>query len=898
MTTHLKALIAKLNPTSRRAMEFAANLALTRTHHEVDIEHVLLALLDHSDTDVVSILRAYGMEPSRWQKDLLDSLGQFRTGNTRSPVLSRNIIGWLEAAWLRASVNYEARCLRSGYLLLELVSNEDIQRMVEQCCRQLATIPVEELEEKLPQLLRLSKESADSIPGADGMAQSIAGGVMHSGGAPTPALDRYTVDLTAQARNGKLDPVLGRDAEVRQMMDILLRRRQNNPILTGEPGVGKTAVVEGLAQRIAQGEVPDILKNVVLRTLDLGLLQAGASVKGEFESRLRSVIGEVKNSMAPIILFIDEAHTIIGAGGQAGQNDAANLLKPALARGELRTIAATTWAEYKKYFEKDAALARRFQVVKVEEPSEDDAIQMLRGVAATMEEHHKVRILDEAVVEAVRISSRYLMGRQLPDKGISVLDTACARVALSRAGTPPALADVLRLIENIDREIAVLRKENNSAQAERLADLQVRRTGLETDLSVLREAFEAQRALVEEISGLRQQLQDLEAKQLQAKATATTDANAAEADAAALHVALQDAKAKLLAQHRSHLMVYDCVDGAAIADVVSAWTGIPLGRIVSDELNAVRKLKDLLGQRVVGQDRALDVIARRIQIAKAGLEDPGKPKGVFLLAGPSGVGKTETALALAEILYGGECNLVTINMSEYQEAHSVASLKGAPPGYVGFGEGGVLTEAVRRKPYSVVLLDEVEKAHPDVLELFFQVFDKGVLEDSEGREVDFRNTIIILTSNVGTEVIGSAVEHGVTIDGKKRHPLPADLLDLMRDELQRAFKPAFLGRLNVIPYYPLSDDVMRCIVELKLAKVKRRLHANHGATLEFDSATVKAIVSRCTEIDSGARDADNIIANTVLGPVSEELLARIADDKSVRLVAIKAKRDKLSVTVD
>jgi type VI secretion system protein VasG len=897
MSTNLKALIEKLNPTSRRAMEFAANLALARTHHEVDIEHVLLALLDHGNTDVVSILRAYGVEPSRLQKDLLDSLEQFRTGNTRNPVLSRHITSWLESAWLRASVNYESRCLRSGHLLLELVANHDMQRTIEQSCRLLSAIPVDELKEKLPQILRLSKEAAGDSGSDGGASDSTASDNAHSGSMPTPALDRYTTDLTAQARAGKLDPVLGRDAEVRQMMDILLRRRQNNPILTGEPGVGKTAVVEGLAQRIVRGDVPEVLKNVALRTLDLGLLQAGASVKGEFESRLRSVISEVKSSPVPIILFIDEAHTIIGAGGQAGQNDAANLLKPALARGELRTIAATTWAEYKKYFEKDAALARRFQVVKVEEPSEDDAIQMLRGVAATMEAHHNVRLLDEAVVEAVRISSRYLTGRQLPDKAISVLDTACARVALSRAGTPPALADVQRLIENIDREISALRKEGSPEQAARLADLHARRIGLESDLAALREAFEAQRVLVDEISSLREQLRELELNAEQ-PGSQSGASSAGTDDAATLRAALEYAKARLLAQHRTHLMVYDCVDGLAIADVVSAWTGIPLGRIVSDELNAVRKLKDLLEQRVVGQAHALDAIARRIQIAKAGLEDPGKPKGVFLLAGPSGVGKTETALALAEILYGGERNLVTINMSEYQEAHSVAGLKGAPPGYVGFGEGGVLTEAVRRKPYSVVLLDEVEKAHPDVLELFFQVFDKGVLEDSEGREVDFRHTIIILTSNVGTELINSAVEHGVTVDGKKRHPLPVDLVDLMRSELQRVFKPAFLGRLNVIPYYPLTEEAMRRIVELKLAKVKRRLLANHGAMLEFDGATVKAIVSRCTEIDSGARDADNIIANAVLSPMSDELLARMSEGKPVRIIELKAKRDKMSVAVD
>ncbi|WP_334187804.1 type VI secretion system ATPase TssH [Noviherbaspirillum sp.] len=898
MNTNLKALIAKLNPTTRHAMEFAANLALSRTHHEIDVEHVLLALLDKPDTDLAAILKAYDIDTARLETDLTAGLAQFRTGNTRNPVLSGNIPRWLQAAWLAASVDFGDGQLRSAYLLLALVADDEIARLVNGSCSALSRLPVDDLRRNLPHLLRLSKERADragegaSLPDAHSAASATSS---PAAGRQTPALDKYTIDLTAQARAGKIDPVLGRDTEVRQMIDILLRRRQNNPILTGEPGVGKTAVVEGLARRITQGDVPEVLRNVTLRTLDLGLLQAGASVKGEFESRLRAVIDEVRASLAPIILFIDEAHTMIGAGGQAGQNDAANLLKPALARGELRTIAATTWAEYKKYFEKDAALARRFQVVKVEEPSEEAAIQMLRGIADAMEKHHNVRILDEAVVDAVRISSRYLAGRQLPDKAISVLDTACARVGLSRASVPAAIEDIQRLLDNIERESAALRKEQNPFHAKRLEELRLRRQELEQDLSLRQTAFEQQRVLVEQIGALRKRLENGTGRETEAGPGKRPKNGAVAGEDA--HAELLAAQKKLHDAHQAQPMIYDCVDTATIAEVVSGWTGIPLGRMVADEIDTVRNLKALLEQRVIGQGHALGMIAQRIQIAKASLEDPGKPKGVFLLVGPSGVGKTETALALADTLYGGERNLVTINMSEYQEAHSVSGLKGSPPGYVGYGEGGVLTEAVRRRPYSVVLLDEVEKAHPDVLELFFQVFDKGVLEDAEGREVDFRNTVIILTSNVGSDLVMKAVEHGVTVDGRKRQPTPEDLLELLRKDMQRVFKPAFLGRLSVIPYYPIKDEVMRRIVELKLGKVGQRMLRNHQATLSYDRTLVDMIVSRCTQVDSGARDADAIISNSVLAQMSDQVLARMVDGQAVGSVALKVRKDKLAVLV-
>ena len=910
MTIDLKSLIAKLDSPTRKAMESAANVALSRTHHEIDIEHVLLELLAATDGDLLRILKAYRIDAQRLQADLLASLEHFRTGNTRNPVLSRNIVRWLEMAWLAANVNYGADKLGSGFLLLALVSDEELQRLLVSSCAALKKLPVDDLKDNLPAILRLSKQPQGKGQGAASeseMGEYDEGDpIGHARSTNSPSLDKYTIDLTAQARAGKIDPVLGRDGEIRQMIDILMRRRQNNPILTGEPGVGKTAVVEGLALRIIEGDIPEVLANITLRTLDLGLLQAGASVKGEFENRLRSVIDEVKASLKPIILFIDEAHTLIGAGGAAGQNDAANLLKPALARGELRTIAATTWSEYKKYFEKDAALARRFQVVKIDEPSEDAAIQMVRGIANAMEGHHQIRILDEAVVEAVKLSSRYITGRQLPDKAISVLDTACARVALSRASKPAAVEDTERLIQNIDRESAALKKEQDPAHDKRLAELAARRIDLEKDLLAHRANLSEQGKLVEEIAALRAKLSEAvaEADEPTKKGKAESKTAAKSGKKSAEHTLRESLRETLLATqkklhelHQKQALIWECVDSASIAGVISGWTGIPLGGMVANELDTVRNLHRLLEQRVVGQNHALELIARRIQIAKANLEDPGKPKGVFLLVGPSGVGKTESALALADTLYGGERNLITINMSEYQEAHTVSGLKGSPPGYVGYGEGGVLTEAVRRKPYSVVLLDEVEKAHPDVLELFFQVFDKGLLEDAEGREVDFKNIIIILTSNVGTELIMGAVEHGVTVEGQKRQPTPEDLVQLLRPSLQRSFKPAFLGRLSVIPYYPISDEIMRLIVTLKLGKVTQRLLTNHGARLAYDPALVDLIVARCTEVDSGARDAESIITDTVLAQVSDQVLARMAQGHAVQTVDLKIRKCQLVVVV-
>ncbi len=657
--------------------------------------------------------------------------------------------------------------------------------------------------------------------------------------------------------------MLGRDAEIRQMIDILTRRRQNSPILTGEAGVGKTAVVEGLAGCIVGGLVPPILQGVELLSLDLGMLQAGASVKGEFEARLKGVLDEVKASPKPIIMFIDEAHTLIGAGGAAGQNDAANLLKPALARGELRTIAATTWSEYKKYFEKDPALTRRFQVVKIEEPEEGRALAMLRGMAAAMASHHKVRILDEAIVEAVKLSSRYIAGRQLPDKAVSVLDTACARIAISQNAVPAEIQDARQQRSVLATERVLLQAEANagSDHADRIAAIAAEDASLASSLEQLETRWHQEQALVTSLD-------------TQLKALAELPEGA---DADQPREQVRTLREQLAGLQGHSPMVNALVDGNAVAQIIAAWTGIPVGKMVSDEIQTVLQLRELLEGRVIGQSHALEAIAQRVRTSRANLEDPGKPKGVFLLVGTSGVGKTETAVALADVLYGGERNMITINMSEYQEAHTVSSLKGSPPGYVGYGEGGVLTEAVRRRPYSVVLLDEIEKAHPDVLELFFQVFDKGKMEDGEGREIDFKNTLILLTSNAGSELIMDACREG--------EPPPPEALDeLLRPELNRVFKPAFLGRTTVIPYFPLRDEQMQQIARLKLDKIARRIAANHGACFEYSPELVAALVARCTEVDSGARAIDNILTGTLLPEIATDVLARMGEGAAVSLI--------------
>ena len=867
MSTSLKTLVSKLDDTCRTAAERAAAITMARGHHEVDIEHVLLALLEVNDSDVGVLCRRFDVSTSGLTRDLERELQGFKTGNTRTPVFSSRLPTLFEHAWLIASLDAHDARIRSAHLLLALLTEPSLAQIAYRTSALFARFDLDQLKHKLDEATRGSREARQSTAprGESDAADEQATPAVDN---RTPALDQFTTNLTQRARDGKIDPVIGREAEIRQAIDILMRRRQNNPILTGEAGVGKTAVVEGLALRIAEGDVPDPLKGVSLHTLDLGLLQAGASVKGEFENRLKNVIDEVKKSPHPIVLFIDEAHTMIGAGGQAGQNDAANLLKPALARGELRTIAATTWSEYKKYFEKDAALARRFQVVKVEEPTEPLAAAMLRGMAPLMEKHFNVRIRDEAITEAVRLSARYITGRQLPDKAISVLDTACAKVALGQAATPAAIEDLRKHLDRLDVEARGLERESASGTPHdaRLKALGEERDVAKKSVDELKTRHAAERTLVAEVQALREGLEG---------------GHATPADKSA---ELKAKLAELAGLQAEHTLVPVEVDASVVAAIVAAWTGIPLGKMVKDDLRTVLGMEPLLEARVIGQTHAIKAIAQRVRTSRANLEDPNKPKGVFLFVGPSGVGKTETALALAELLYGGERKLITINMSEYQEAHSVSGLKGSPPGYVGYGEGGVLTEAVRRNPYSVVLLDEAEKAHPDVLELFYQVFDKGVLDDAEGREIDFRNCVIILTSNVGSSQIMQACINKTPAE----YPSADELAEALRPVLYKTFKPAFLGRMKVIPYYAIGDDALEKIIRLKLDRIAARVGVNHKAEFVYDTKLVDAVLARCTEVDTGARNVDHILNGTLLPEIAGHVLARMADGRSVNRIKVSA----------
>jgi type VI secretion system protein VasG len=900
MPVNLRALIGKLNNTTRGAVEAAAGLCLSRTHYDVEIEHFLVKLLDATDSDFAFILRHYGIDRSRLAADLARGLDKLKTGNARTPAISPSLVQMLTEAWTIGSVDYGATHVRSGYALLALVGTDDLARFAREVSREFTKITPDSLRKDLPSLVTQSAEEAEAAraPAAIGSAD----GPRTAG--KTPNLDQYTVNLSARAKAGKIDPVLGRDFEIRQMVDILLRRRQNNPILVGEAGVGKTAVVEGFALRIANGDVPPPLRNVAVRTLDLALLQAGAGVKGEFENRLKGLIEEVKQSPTPIILFIDEAHTMIGAGGQAGQNDAANLLKPALARGELRTIAATTWSEYKKYFEKDPALSRRFQLVKVEEPTEDSCLLMMRAAAPFLEGHHNVRILDDGLEAAVSLSHRYLADRQLPDKAVSVLDTACARLALGQNATPGVVEDAMRRLDDIAVQMRILEREVavGADHSQRLTELAREREETRAELDKLNERWKSERELVTKVRAVREQLEKLAtgepAREPAGAATAGAGGNGASAhsasgngasteqagdaavsqpapDPVALRSELAALNAELDALQGESPLIRVCVDSTIIGEVISGWTGIPVGKMLRDELGTVLALEGHLGARVIGQSHALEYISRRIRTSRAGIEDPKKPKGVFMLVGPSGVGKTETALALSDLLYGGEHNLITINMSEFQEAHTVSTLKGSPPGYVGYGEGGVLTEAVRRRPYSVVLLDEVEKAHPDVLELFFQVFDKGQMEDGEGRQIDFKNTIIILTTNAGTDTIMKLSADPETTPGHEA------LVRALKPELDKTFKPAFLGRLVIIPFFPIRDDVMKKIVRLKLGRIQKRIESTHRVRFSYDDALVDAVAARCTEVESGARNVDNILTNTLLPEVSVRILEQLATGEQI-----------------
>ncbi len=835
MNVNLKALIGKLNKETRSAVESAAGLCLSRTHYDVEIEHFLLKALDATDGDLSFAFRHFGIDRSRLAGDLQRSLDKLRSGNARTPALSPTLVRVLTDGWTLGSVEFGAGQVRTGHVLLALTADDDLRRMALDISREFEKIPAESLRKDFAAITAESSEERTAVAGGGAAGSSSAPGQPRPGG-KTPFLDQYSQDLTQRARDGKMDPILGRDTEVRQVVDILTRRRQNNPILVGEAGVGKTAVVEGFAVRIANGDVPPALRGVSLRSLDLALLQAGAGVKGEFENRLKGLIEEVKNSETPIILFIDEAHTMIGAGGQAGQNDAANLLKPALARGELRTIAATTWSEYKKFFEKDPALSRRFQLVKVEEPSELTCALMLRGVVPALERHHGVRILDDGLEAAVRLSHRYIPDRQLPDKAVSVLDTACARLALGQSTTPPPLEDTLRRLDDLEVQERVLLREAavGTDHGERLGEIAAQRARAELSRDELAGRWGRERDLVTTIRDLRVRLEgELPDAPAGNGADASPALSAEEAQGALAELArLNDELTEL--QGDTPLMRI-CVDAQLIGEVISGWTGVPVGKMLTDEVATVLRLEQHLGVRVIGQDHAMEIISRRVRTSRADIEDPSKPKGVFMLVGPSGVGKTETALAIADLLYGGERNLISINMSEFQEAHTV------------------------------------EKAHPDVLELFFQVFDKGNMEDGEGRSIDFKNTVILLTTNAGTDTIMK-----LTGDPEMM-PNHEGLVKALKPELNATFKPAFLGRMVIIPYFPVRDEALKQIIRLKVGKLQRRLQETHRMALLFDESLVDAIADRCTEVESGARNVDNILTNSLMPEISRMILESVAE---------------------
>ncbi|ANI60816.1 type VI secretion system ATPase TssH [Pseudomonas sp. GR 6-02] len=844
----LASLIGRLNPDNRRALERAAQRCLQRGHHYVEIEHLLLELLDIEGGDFAWLLPRFGLERDALTAEINKALELFKSGSTRTPALSAHTIGLLEDAVVQASV-LGLESIRSGLLLLALLDRDERRSLLLNSASSLLKIPREALRSNL---LEWTENSREHVGGTRPV----------SAGHPQPkqdsVLDQFTQDLTADAHAGRIDPIVGRDGEIRQCIDILLRRRQNNPILVGAPGVGKTAVVEGLALRIAAGDVPPSLQEVSLRVLDLGLLQAGAGVKGEFEQRLKGVIDAVRSADKPIILFIDEAHTLIGAGGAEGGSDAANLLKPALARGELRTLAATTWLEYKKYFEKDPALARRFQLVQVEEPDEITAVEMLRGVAAKLEQHHGVQVLDAAIHEAVKLSHRYISGRQLPDKAISVLDTACARVALGQHDVPPPLESLRHRQQSLKEEVERLRREQATGldHRERITLLETESVGNVQAIRELETRWNEERVAVRELLETRRELLALSERADNDKPDEATDSHIDH-----LAAELVRLEAGLDAIRQDDPLVPEQVDGKTVAAVIAGWTGIPVGKMLADEAHAVRTLGQRMGLRVMGQSTALNTIAQRLQAYRAGLTDPQKPVGVFLLVGPTGVGKTETAYALADALYGGERNLISINLSEYQEAHTVSQLKGAPPGYVGYGSGGVLTEAVRRKPYSVVLLDEIEKAHPDVLEAFYNVFDKGVMEDGTGLVVDFKNTVMLATSNVGAELLLDTPTAQLGTDAFN---------EALHHVLLKAFRPAFLARMTVVAYRPLDEATLEGIVLAKLEKLRGRYKAATGKQFEFDAGIVQAVLAKCSA--AGARDVENVLMTQVTGKLAEWVL--------------------------
>lgn len=884
----LKSLVGKLNEPCKIALEGAAGLCLARTHYNVEIEHWLLKILEIPNSDLTAILEKFDIDIGKLTQDLNRELDRIKSGNSRAPALSPGIVDLNKAAWMLASVEYGHSQITSAHLLAALMLDDNLRRSTEITSGTLKDIPPESLRDLAKAIVGTTPESS----GGEATASGDAGTNKQTAGAPSksPALDKFTINLTESAKQGKIDAVLGRDEEIRQIIDILIRRRQNNPILTGEAGVGKTAVVEGLAMRIASGDVPEPLKKVSVRSLDLGLLQAGASVKGEFENRLKSVISEVKASPEPIIMFIDEAHTMIGAGGKEGQGDAANLLKPALARGELRTIAATTWAEYKKYFERDPALTRRFQVVKVEEPSEEKAINMMRAISVMLQAHHGVRIMDEAIVDSVKLSSRYITARQLPDKSVSLLDTACARVSLSQSATPASVEDTRRLINQNAANIISLERENATLGncETRIAEINAEQEHLKALLLEQEAQWEKEKEKVAEIHTLQKEIEkDFQAQQQGEAKKDDKDAPKplTDEERTKIKTEIHQLMEQLTELQGDDPMIQVNVGSQAIAEVVANWTGIPVGKMVADEINSILNLTDELKRRVIGQDHALDAIAQNVRTSRAGLTDPRKPIGVFFMVGPSGVGKTETALALADMLYGGEQNITTINMSEFKEEHKVSMLLGSPPGYVGFGEGGVLTEAVRRKPYSVVLLDEMEKAHPGVQDIFYNVFDKGTIKDGEGRDIDFRNTIIIMTSNAGEEHIRAMCE------ASEELPEPEVLLDNLRPQLLKHFKPAFLGRTTAIPYYPLGDEDLMKICQINMRRIEKRVREHYQAEFSYDEDVSLHIVARSQEVDTGARNIENILTRTMLPELASECLARMANGETIKKIHVRTNDD-------
>ncbi|MEO1616207.1 MAG: type VI secretion system ATPase TssH [Planctomycetota bacterium] len=914
-------LFGKLNSVGYKSIESATVFCKMRGNPYVELVHWLNQILQLEDSDLHRIVKQFNINPSRLAKDLTAALDRLPRGSTSISDLSSHIEEAVERGWVYGTLMFGETQVRTGHLMVGILKTRSLINALRSISEEFAKIKLETLTERFEEVVAGSPE--ESMAATDGF--QIGGGAVpgEASGAMPPAamgkqeaLQQFTVDLTENARNGNIDPIVGRDEEIRQIIDVLMRRRQNNPILTGEAGVGKTAVVEGFALKIAAGDVPPPLQDVRLLCLDVGLLQAGASMKGEFENRLKQVIEEVQASEKPIILFIDEAHTLVGAGGAAGTGDAANLLKPALARGTLRTVAATTWAEYKKHIEKDPALTRRFQVVQVEEPSEERAILMMRGVASTLEKHHKVKVLDEALEAAVKLSHRYIPARQLPDKSVSLLDTAAARVAISQHAVPAEVDDSRKRIDALNTELRIISdesivgvetaerekraREDLAEEESRLAELEARWNSEKDLVDQILDVRGKLRGVTGKIEGTQSQLEkaaDAEAESVPVQtaepAESSTSVNMpSDAEREQLLQELKQFQDQLHELQGEHPLILPTVDEQAVASVVEDWTGIPVGRMVKDEVATVLKLADILSDRIIGQRHALEMVARRIQTSRASLDNPNKPIGVFMLAGPSGVGKTETALALAEALYGGEQNVITINMSEFQEAHTVSTLKGAPPGYVGYGEGGVLTEAVRRRPYSVVLLDEVEKAHPDVHEIFFQVFDKGWMEDGEGRVIDFKNTLILLTTNAGTDLISNMCSD------PEMMPEPEGLAKALRGPLLKVFPPALLGRIVTIPYYPLSDEMIGAITRLQLGRIEKRVRTNHDIPFTYDDDVIDLIASRCTELESGGRMIDAILTNTVLPRISGEFLTRMMEGKPVDRVHVQVAEGEFGYAFD